>query len=152
MTEISSTAMIEPLADFNGVAAPVVDPDTGYLTPHGLQMLSQFRDFISGCGRVIACDIEYQDTETLLLTPVSSAPLISQYKSYDIFVGTVPAENTGVRTYVRVAPRVGSLPSKSLYRGNAASMAGPGDVLANLLYFFVYIESLDSGDGGFVFK
>ncbi len=146
---IPSTSMIDPLSNFDQSSIPIVDPDTGVLTAHGMQMLQQFRDFMSGSCRVIPCDASGQNV--ISLTPVATAPKIRGYRSHDIFVARA-AQNSTAAVTMTVVPDVGTLDTLKLYKSAGAAQAGSGDVVADSLYLFVYAEHLDSGAGGFVLK
>lgn len=146
---VPSASIIEPLANFDQASVPLVDPNTGLLTQHGIQILTQFRDFMSGCARLIPCDAV--GTNSIALTPVATAPQPGGYFSHDIFVARAAGTSTGSVT-AYVSTESGDLNLLKVYKTAGAAQAGSGDVVADSLYLFVYAEHLDSGNGGFVLK
>lgn len=146
---IPAASIIEPLANFDQASIALVDPNTGLLTQQGIQILSQFRDFMSGTCRLIPCDAA--GTNTIALTPVATAPKLGGYYSHDIFVVRAAGTSTGSVT-AYVSTESGDLNTLKVYKTAGAAQAGSGDVVADSLYLFVYAEHLDSGNGGLVLK
>jgi hypothetical protein len=142
------TIMNEPLPLPAGINQ-FVDPDTGILTTFGVLMLSEWRDFISGMGRVIPC--EASGTNIISLTPFTSAPKPKRYNSHDIFVAKAAGSSSGLVT-ATVVPEKGTLDTLKVYKTAGAAQATTGDVVADSLYLFVYADYLDGGAGGFVLK
>jgi hypothetical protein len=128
---------------------PFVDPRTGNLTQFGVMILERFRLFVSGMSRVIPCDAT--GTDVILLTPAESAPRIQRYNSYDIFVARAEADSTAAVT-ASVVPDQGELPTRPVYMADGTTQAAAGDVQADSLYFFVFADYVNNGDGGFILK
>jgi len=142
------TTMNEPLSLPSDIV-PIIDPDTGILTQYGVQLLSEWRDFISGMARVIPCDAA--GTDIISLTPFATAPRPKRYNSYDIYAAKAAATSSGLVT-ATVVPEIGTLATLKVYKTDGAAQATVGDVVADSLYLFVYADYLDGGVGGFVLK
>ena len=144
---IPAAAKATPLPRANGEAA-FVDLRTGALSPHGLQLLDAWRNYIVGMNRVIPCSAT--GTNVITLTPNDSSPLLEKYVDHEIFIFVAAATSTGAVT-ATVVPRDGSLATIGVYIDGGASQAGAGDVLINRLYLLVYNSSVVAG-GSFILK
>lgn len=126
-----------------------VDPTTGVLTPNGLGNLTDIINYINGSSRLIPCT--ETGTNVLALTLLSIAPLIKQYNDYDIYQFVAAATSTGNVTANVTTPQ-GALATLNVYKTNGSAQATTGDVVINLQYQLTYVDSLNSGAGGFVLR
>lgn len=145
---ISTAATGTPLQKPNSVF-PFVDKDTGILSEHGVQMMSQIYNFIVGMNRLTPCNASGKNVVTL--TPLTASPLIEKYVDYEIFTFVAEQTSDGAVTGT-VRPRTGALSTIKFYKTSGAAQAGAGDVVADSLYFGVYNDALDGGNGGLVLK
>jgi hypothetical protein len=145
---ISTAATATPIHKPNGIF-PVVDLQTGCWTEHGLQMLSQYYNFIVGMNRITPCNAS--GTNLITLTPLDATPLIEKYADYEIFSFVAANTSTGSVT-ATVVPKKGTLATIKVYKTNGAAQAGAGDVVAGSQYLAIYNDALDSGAGGLVVK
>ena len=145
---IPAAAKATPIPAPNG-QIPFIDPTTGVLSEHGLQLLNAWRNFIVGMNRVIPCSAS--GTNVITLTPNDSAPLLEKYLDHEVFAFVAANNSTGSVT-MTVAPRSGALSTLKAYITDGAAQAGAGDVDADKLYLAIYNSALDSGAGGFVLK
>lgn len=126
-----------------------VDPKTGSLADHGVQLLTAWYNFIVGMNRVTPCNAT--GTDLITLAPLTASPLIEAYRDFEIYGFT--AENTSVGAVTAtVTPKSGTLPTLKVYKDLGATPAATGDVIGGLFYWLVYLDSLDGGAGGFVLK
>lgn len=145
---ISTAATPTPIAKPNGVAA-VVDVNTGCLTEHGLQLLSQYRNFMVGMNRITPCNAT--GTNIITLTPLEASPLIEKYADFEVFSFVAANTSSGAVT-MTVVPRDGALATLKAYVSNGGTQANTGDVVSGRHYTATYVDSLDTGAGGFVLR
>ena len=145
---ISTAATATPLSKPTGVF-PFVDPQTGNLSDHGLQLLNQYYNFIVGMNRLTPCNAS--GTNIISLTPLASSPLITGYVDYEIYTFVAAATTSGVVT-MTVVPASGALATLKAYKTSGAAQATTGDIVSGSLYFAIFNDALDSGNGGFVIK
>jgi hypothetical protein len=145
---ISTAATASPLSKPNGIF-PFVDPQTGNLSDHGLQLLNQWYNFIVGMNRLTPCNAS--GTNVISLTPLASSPLITGYVDYEVYTFVAANGSTGSVT-MTVVPDTGTLATLKAFKTSGASQAGNADIVAGSLYFAIYNDALDSGAGGFVIK
>lgn len=145
---ISTAATGTPIQKPNNVF-PFTDPKTGILSEHGIQILSQYYNFIVGMNRLTPCNATGKNVITL--TPLAASPLIEKYVDYEIFTFVAEQTSDGSVTGT-VVPKNGSLATVKFYKTSGAAQAGAGDVVAGSLYLGVYNDALDSGAGGIVLK
>lgn len=145
---ISTAATPTPISRPNGVF-PVVDLTTGCFTEHGLQLLNGFRNFVVGMNRITPCNAS--GTNVITLTPLEASPLIEKYADFEAFAFVAANNSTGDVT-MTVVPRDGTLATLKAYKTNGSAQAGNGDIAAGSFYLAFYVDSLDSGAGGFVIK
>lgn len=145
---IPAAAQISPLPKPNG-SVPFVDIKTGNLTEHGLQVLNAYYNYIVGMNRITPCDASGQNVITL--TPLTASPLIEKYVDYEVY-SFVAAITSNSQVTMTVVPRSGTLSTLKAYKSNGATQAATGDVVAGSMYLAIYVDSLDSGAGGFVLK
>lgn len=141
------SAPIDPL-DRPQYGLQFVD-ENGRLTDVGIQFLSQMRDFVSGCGRLIPCNAS--GTNIITLTPSATAPPINGYFEFDVYVFAAAETSTGAVT-MTVVPQTGTLATIKGYKTSGAAQAGAGDVVQNSVYMAIYAGHLDAAAGGFVLK
>lgn len=144
---ISATATGTPIAK-PSAALRFVD-ENGMLTPHGAQLLTQWREFIVGMNRIIPCNAS--GTNTITLTPLDSGPLIEKYVDFEVFGFTAAATSTG-DVSATVVPRTGTLSTLKAFKNAGATRATAGDLVSGSFYWLVYVDSLDTGAGAFVLK
>jgi hypothetical protein len=145
---ISTAATPTPISKPNGVF-PIVDIKTGCLTEHGLQLMSQYHNFIVAMNRLIPCNAG--GTNTILLTPLDASPLVEKYNDHEIFTFAAADTSTGAVTITVVTPN-GNLAAVKAYVSNGATQANTGDIVNGRLYLAIYNDALDAGAGGFVIK
>jgi hypothetical protein len=121
--------------------------ENGNLTAHGLQLLTAYREFIVGMSRIIPCSAS--GTNVITLTPNTASPLLEKYLDFDVFPFVAAANSTGAVT-MTVVPRKGTLATLKAYITNGSAQANTGDLTAGLFYQAWFVDSLDSGAGGFV--
>lgn len=126
-----------------------VDPATGLLTKHGVEVLNAWHKQHVGMGRIFPCDAS--GTNTITLTPINEQMLLEKYSVYDVFAFRAAANSTGSVT-ATVAPKTGTLSTLKVYKTDGAAQAGSGDIVADSVYMLVYAPHLDSDAGGFVLK
>lgn len=145
---ISTAATATPLSKPTGLF-PFVDPKTGNLSDHGLQLLNQYYNFIVGMNRLTPCNAT--GTNIITLTPLASSPLIAGYIDYEVYTFVAANGSTGSVT-MTVVPQIGTLATLKAYKTNGSAQAGNTDIVAGSLYFAIFNDALDSGAGGFVIK
>lgn len=145
---ISTAATATPINKPNGVFQ-FVDVTTGNLSDHGLQLLTQWYNFIVGMNRLTPCNASGKNV--ISLTPLAASPLITGYVDYEIysFVAAITSDGSVTGT---VVPASGTLATVKFFVAGGASQAGAGDVVAGNLYLGIYNDALDSGNGGIVLK
>jgi hypothetical protein len=145
---ISAAATGTPIPKVNSLVQ-FVDPKTGVLSEHGNQLLSAWYNFIVGMNRVTPCNAT--GTNVITLTPLDAAPLIEKYTDFEIYGFTAANTSTGTVT-ATVVPKKGTLATLKVYKTDGAAQATTNDIVAGSFYWLVYVDSLDTGAGGFVLK
>lgn len=145
---ISAAATGTPINKPNGLF-PFIDLQTGCLSEHGLQLLSQYYNFIVGMNRLTPCNAS--GTNVITLTPLAASPLIEKYVDYEIFTFVAANTSTGSVT-MTVVPKNGALATLKAYKTDGSAQAGAGDIVAGALYLAIYNDALDTAAGGFVVK
>lgn len=145
---ISSAATGTPISKPNGVF-PFIDLQTGCLTAHGLQLLSQYYSFMVGMNRLTPCNATGKNLITL--TPLAASPLIEKYVDYEVFT-FVAEQSSDASVTMTVVPKNGVLATLKAYKTNGSAQAGSGDIVAGSLYFAIFNDALDTAAGGFVVK
>ncbi len=145
---IATAAIGVPIPRPNA-SVPFVDPETGLLTSHGVQLLSAWWNFMVGGNRVIPTSATGKNVVTL--TPNDASPMIEKYLDYEVFVAAAAETSDGSVT-ATVVPKTGVLDTLKVYVDGGSTQAGSGDVVADRLYLWIYADHLDSGAGGFVLK
>lgn len=145
---ISTAATGAPLSKPTGIF-PFVNLQTGNLSEHGLQLLTQYYNFIVGMNRLTPCNAS--GTNVITLTPLAASPLITGYVDYEIYSFVAANTTTGVAT-MTVVPESGTLATLKAYKTSGSAQATTGDIVLGSLYLAIYNDALDSGNGGFVIK
>ena len=127
---------------------PLVDSN-GLLTNNGWQTLQGMFGFINGTNRIIPCIAS--GTNVITLTMLDTSPLVQGYFDFDAFRAVAANTTTGAATALVATPQ-GNLGTIKVFKTNGSAQAGAGDIVAGLLYDFVFVDSLDSGNGGVVLK
>lgn len=123
--------------------------DSDILTNNGWQVLAGMFNFINGTNRIIPCNASGVNVITLTMLQVS--PLVQGYYDFDTYRAVAAATSTGLVTALVTTPQ-GALASKKVFKANGSAQATTGDITINLLYDFTYVDSLDTGAGGFVLR
>lgn len=145
---ITAAATASPINKPVGIF-PFVDKETGNLSDHGLQLLNQWYNFIVGMNRLTPCNAS--GTNVVTLTPLAASPLISGYADYEVYSFVAAATSTGNVT-MTVVPANGVLATLKAFKTNGAAQATTGDVVLGSHYTATFVDSLDSGNGGFVIR
>jgi hypothetical protein len=120
------------------------------LTQSGKAVLDAVFNFVNGCSRLIPCNAS-TTTNVITLTMLPTSPLVKQYADFDTFQFIADATSTGTLTALVVTPQ-GSLGTKNVYKTNGSAQATTGDVTSGLQYQLTFVDSLNSGNGGFVLR
>lgn len=124
--------------------------ENGILTNNGWQVIEGLFGFINGTNRIIPCNAS--GTNVVTLTMLATAPLIKGYRDYDTYRAVAVNTSTGAVTALVVTQEGAALGTVPVYKNNGAAPASTGDITAGLLYDFTYVDSLNSGAGGFVLR
>jgi hypothetical protein len=128
---------------------PVVDLDNGSFNSTGLGQQTDMLNYFIGTSRLIPCN--ETGTNVLTLTMLSVSPLIKQYNDYDVYSFVAAATSTGLVTAL-VTTLQGALATLKVFKNNGSAQATTGDVVIGLHYTLTFVDSLDSGVGGFVLR
>lgn len=128
---------------------PLTNKD-GTMTVPTLQMLQRLITLVNGLTPGIPCNASFA-SNVYTLTPFSISPQFSNYLDYQSFPFVAPATSTGLIT-ATVVPTTGTIATLPVYKANGATQATTNDILINLFYVIWYVDSLNSGAGGFVLK
>lgn len=147
---ISTAAQPTPIVSVNS-GLPFVNAN-GSLTNSGSLALQQMHDYIVNMSRVIPCNAKTSlNVITLTMLPVQ--PTVSQYASYDTYAFVADATSSGnLSAMVVTSSPGGTLPTLNVYKTNGSARAASNDVTQNLQYFLTYVDTLNSGSGGFVLR
>lgn len=145
---IAAAAYVPPLPapDFS---VALIDTKTGNLTINGYQLIAGLVNFVTASNRIIPCNAS--GTNVITLTMLITSPLVKQYADFDTFRTVAASTTTGLVTALVVTPQ-GNLGTINVYKANGAAQATTGDITAGLLYDFTFVDSLNSGAGGFVVR
>lgn len=127
---------------------PFVD-EAQLLTNNGWQTMQGMFGFINGTNRTIPCNAT--GTNVVTLTMLDTAPLVQGYYDFDTYRAVAAATSTGLVTALVATPQ-GNLGTLKVYKSNGAAQATTGDIVSGLLYDFTFVDSFDSGNGGFVLR
>jgi hypothetical protein len=145
---ITTAATATPINKPNSIF-PFSELSTGALSEHGLQLLSQWYNFIVGMNRNTPCNASGKNVITL--TPLAASPLIEKYADFEMYT-FVAAQTSDSAVTATVVPKKGALATLKVYITGGAAQAGAGDVVAGSLYLAIYNDALDAGAGGLVLK
>lgn len=146
---VSSAATAKGIIPPNG-QIPLINPQTGAPSSTGIAFLQQIQSMINGLSPTVTCNATFA-TNVYTLTPIVPAPAVPSYLDYWAFAFVAPATSTGL-IMATVVPATGTLSTLQVYKNNGATQATSGDIVINMFYLLYYVDSLNSGDGGFVLK
>jgi len=146
---IPAEAKATPLPKPDGLAQ-FIEPQSGSLTSHGLQLLAAFRDYVNAGNRVIPCSASTA-SNVITLTPNDATPFLEKYIDHEVFVFVADATSTGAVT-MTVVPKTGTLSTLKAYVSGGSTQANAGDLVSGRLYLAIFNSALDSSAGGFVLK
>ena len=137
---------------------PIVSPNPGLrftdergnLTNNGRIALQQMHDYVVSTARIIPANAS-TTTNTITLTLLDSQPQVNQYGIFDTYGFIADATSTGDLSAL-VVTYSGTLSTLNIYKANGATRATTGDVVSGSQYFLSYVDSLNSGSGGFVLR
>ena len=127
---------------------PFTVTKNGQLTTTSLQLLQQYFKSINGAVPLISCNAA-NTGNVYTLTPLNISPALPNYFSFQSFGFVAPATSTGLVT-ATVVPQTGSLATLPVYKNHGAAQATTNDITINLFYVAFYVDTLNSGNGGFV--
>lgn len=145
---IPADAKATPLPKPDGLPQ-FVDPQTGQLTQHGVQLVAAIRDYVNAGNRIIPCSASGKNVITL--TPNDATPFLEKYIDHEVFAFAAVETSDGTVT-ATVVPKTGTLDTIKVYVDDGATQATSGDVVADSVYLAVYASHLDAGAGGLVLK
>jgi hypothetical protein len=102
---IATAAIGTPISRPNGLF-PFTDKETGCLTEHGLQLLSQYYNFMVGMNRTTPCNATGKNVITL--TPLDASPLIEKYVDYEVYSFVAEQTSDGSVTDCSSSGRIAS--------------------------------------------
>jgi hypothetical protein len=123
---------------------------SGKLTQNGFAALDAVFNFVNGCCRFIPCNAS-TTSNVITLTMLSTSPLVKGYADFDTFRFVADATSTGLLSAKVVTPQ-GALTALNIYKSNGSAQATTGDITINLQYDLTFVDSLNSGNGGFVLR
>lgn len=141
------------------IPTPIVAPifriqwidQNGYPTKNAQQFLQQLYSFVVSMSRIVPCNATMA-SNVITLTELNVAPLITQYADFDTYGFIAPATSTGLLTAKLILNGGSTLATLNIYKTNGSAQATTGDVTSGLQYFLTYVDSLNSGAGGFVLR
>lgn len=101
----------------------------------------------SQVAQMVAIPSIASGTNTLVLTPIGNAPSLSNYQNFSSFRFVAAATSSA-----SVSAGYQALPSLPVYFGDGATQIGSGAVVVNQEYVLVFVQSLNSGAGGFIIE
>jgi hypothetical protein len=123
--------------------------DGGILTNNGWAVIAGIFNFVNGTNRIIPCNAS--GANVITLTMLATSPLVQGYYDFDTYRAVAANTTTGLVT-ASVVTNSGALATIKVFKNNGAAQATTGDITIGLLYDFTYVDSLDSGNGGFVLR
>lgn len=147
---ISTAAQPTPIVSVN--SGLQFTDERGNLTNSGRLALQQMHDYVVNISRMFPCNASTtSNVITLTLLPVQ--PQVNQYASYDTYGFVADATSSGpVSALVVTASAGGTLPTLNVYKSHGSAQATMSDITQNLQYFLTYVDTLNSGAGGFVLR
>lgn len=144
---VANSAVTSPIIP-PSARIPFVDKETGVLsTSGGLNVLQQMFTSINGLVPTLACDVA--GSNVLTLTPVAISPQVIGYVSFLGMAFVAQNNSAGLVTAMLNLP-TGTLDTLPVYKDRGATQAAAGDILQNRFYIVYYVDTLNSGNGGFV--
>lgn len=146
---IPSSAQPTPIT-MPAVSRPFVDTSSGNLVTKEQIALQQLRNYIVNMSRRFPCNAS-TTSNVITLTLLDVAPTLTQYADFDDFGFIADTTTTNFVTALVVTP-TGNLATLKVFKDNGAAQAANGDVVLGSQYWATYVDSLDSGNGGFVIR
>ena len=146
---IPTSAQATPITSPTG-SVQFVNPQTGVLTGVGLIALQQMHDFVVNMSRLIPCNAS-TTSNVITLTMLSVQPAVAKYVDFDTYGFIADATSTGNLT-AKVVTSSATLATLNVYKTNGSAQAGSSDVTSGLQYWATFVDSLNSGAGGFVLR
>lgn len=122
----------------------------GKLTNTGRIALQQLHDYVQNMSRRFPCNAS-TTSNVITLTLLNIQPNVTQYADYDDFGFVADASSTGLLT-AKVVTASGTLSTLNVYKSNGGTQATSGDITSGRQYWFTFVDSLNSGNGGFVLR
>ena len=113
----------------------------------GNQPLSLLDAMFSQVAQMVAIPCTASGVNALSLSPATNAPTIAAYQDFSAFRFQAPSTTTGA-----VSAGFSGLATLPVYLSDGATQAGTGAMTANLEYVLVFVQSLNSGTGGFILE
>lgn len=131
------------------------EPQTGLLTSStGMQILTQHHQAINGLTPTVSCTCTNVGN-VYTLTPFNISPNVANYYSYWSFAFVASATSTGTVTATVIpssqSTMTGVLPTLPVLKTHGSAAAGNADLTAGLFYVMYYVDTLNGGNGAFVF-
>lgn len=139
-----------PMARMPFVERREGDSHSLVLTNQALGMLKDMTNLLNGMTPLIPCNEEFA-ANTYTLTPTNIAPAFYDYADFLAFAFVATDTSTG-NISATVVPSTGSVATLKVYKANGATRAAAGDIVSGSFYILYYVDSLDTGTGGFVIK
>lgn len=145
---IPQSKQVRALPSLKG--SPIVEPQTGLPTQTMRLWMQSVFAFIDATNRLIPANCS-NSGNTYTLTLTAPQPVIAQYADYDVYQATASATSTGL-VFAQVVTSRGPLGVIPVFKNNGSVQAGANDVQSGSLYFWIFNDALNSGNGGFVIK
>lgn len=116
--------------------------------------LQQMHDYVVNMCRTFPCNSSTTNN-VITLTLLTISPSLVQYADYDSFRFVADASTSGTVTALvvtNVNNNATSLATLPVYKNNGGTAAGNGDITSGNQYDFTFVDSLNSGNGGFVMR
>jgi hypothetical protein len=151
-TSAIPTPIVSPTAASNSFIA--TSGGSPQLSGTGRIALQQMHDYVVNMCRRFPANASTSNN-VIALTLLAVQPTLVQYADYDDFgfvadVGTTGPVSALVMTTVN--GNLTALATLNVYKNNGSSQAGNGDISQGNQYWFTYVDSLNSGVGGFVVR
>lgn len=113
----------------------------------GPQPLSDFDTQFAAVGALVQIPCAATGQNAVVLTPSANTPTISAYTNYAPVFGWTQAQTSTGAVTIQVA---GGLAALNAYKNNGATAVGTSDLVAGSAYRAFFVQTLNSGAGGFV--
>lgn len=110
----------------------------------GNQPLSLFDTMFTQVAQMVAIPSSAAGVNAITLTPIGTAPSLSNYQNFSSFRFVAGATTTG-----GVAAQYQALSSLPVYLSDGVTQASAGSIVANQEYVLVFAQFLNGGIGGF---